>query len=498
MLRQRSSTIAVPSLVNSLFGSNNNDSDKNDNHNRHNDDEGCDGDVDGGCDIEKHDDGNNKKGNKGGFISNISGSTINSFGNFLLLSQQQSSSSSSSLSTKLLRSKHRHCTRIKYYFVIYLLWSFARFYFMLSRNMKVPTRRRTKTMQNMNRRQQLIQTRQSLTTPFRSSSQQKFQHTFQSSKGIFPPQQQFHRSGSDGISIDMEKYVDNQEEEEEVCTPLPKRLQYIEKGDDKKKSSSNRGQEQQKQQSLRTLTKEQVEKQLPYMEKVKRGTTGNQIWICPRPTPRGVRCYGVVKKFRSKAVYRHVKRCLTILHHTGFTPRIMYADDETSTLVEEDLGFVTMLNAPIPIDFDKQIRHIHCVLREHSIIHRDLTYPNFIIEPNTGKMKLIDFGDAFIWDGGWTENQNYYQRNIENLFNLWWKYQDEQAHVEWLIKITKPEVKGDRQWRPPELKHQFHTGTQQRAGVLLLQMQAQASAEAIAAVDNDDEEYDKPEEVQRQ
>jgi hypothetical protein len=222
---------------------------------------------------------------------------------------------------------------------------------------------------------------------------------------------------------------------------------------------------------LAPLTKRLVEKQLKFIKETTPGTTGNRILTCP---PLHKHCRGVTKVYRSKAVYHHVKRCLTLLQDAGIGARILYADDETATMVEEDMGRVTMLNSEIPDDFDVQLWRIRCLLRHHQILHRDLTWQNIIVNQFTGKLYVIDFGDAFVWQGfSWQERlwrhwENYSRRNVENLFNIWWKHYDEDGQLERLISETRPEVKGDRLWKPPSTTYQRSSIAQHRAEAAML------------------------------
>jgi hypothetical protein len=244
-------------------------------------------------------------------------------------------------------------------------------------------------------------------------------------------------------------------ESDDTCPALPERLQHWGRLP-----------------PLAPLTKRLVEQQLKVMKEITPGTTGNRILTCPGLHKH---CRGVAKVYRSKAVYHHVKRCLTLLKDAGIGARILYANDETATMVEEDMGRVTMLNSEIPDDFDVQLWRIRCLLRHHQILHRDLTWQNIIVNKYTGKLTVIDFGDAFVWQGySWQERmwrhwENYSRRNVENLFNIWWKHYDEDGQLERLISATRPQVKGDRLWKPPNsTKDRFSSIAQNRAGAALL------------------------------
>lgn len=234
-------------------------------------------------------------------------------------------------------------------------------------------------------------------------------------------------------------------------------------------------------------------------------------------------CYGVLKIFRSKVVYEHTKRCLTLLQNEDFVPRLLYSNDTTLTIVEEDRGQLTMMNAPIPMDFDQQIHRMICRLRQYyRIIHRDITYTNFVIDPKTGFISLIDFGDAFVaideetevglltgtnlmanaksgpadnnsnnniilrieppptkrvrysssspssllcW---WSNRSNWNGRNMVNLFNIWLYSYDEEARVSQFIQDTIPHIHGTRQWRPPPQRLDINTIDELKTVSLLL------------------------------
>ncbi|KAG7349734.1 phosphotransferase enzyme family protein [Nitzschia inconspicua] len=234
---------------------------------------------------------------------------------------------------------------------------------------------------------------------------------------------------------------------------------------------------------LLPLTHQDVQQQMKLRKRDRMGTMGDSILLCPshfrsRVDPNGrIRtiendplmksCRGIMKQYQSPAVYRHVKRCLTLLNGTGIAPRLLYSDDATLTLVEEDKGFLTMRNSPIPVDFDQQLRRILCILRHYSIVHRDLTYPNFVIDEVTGMLYIIDFGDSHVGAGANERAGDYWNwRNVQNLFNIWWNSYDEEARMEEFITKTIPEIRGSRQWRPPT--HQWTSLSQNKMGSLLL------------------------------
>jgi tRNA A-37 threonylcarbamoyl transferase component Bud32 len=202
------------------------------------------------------------------------------------------------------------------------------------------------------------------------------------------------------------------------------------------------------------LSKEQLESQVvKHMILEEHGTTGSKILTCRRDVKlSSEECRGVLKIYRSKSIYRHVKRCLRLLEKSGMTSRILYTDDENKIMVEEDLGSLTMMNSPVPFDYAPQLRRIHCILQEHSIIHRDFNFRNFIVDPSTGYIRIIDFGDAVIWQGSSRNTENFQLRNLENLFSLWWKSYDAQAELDGMVEIADPMIFGDRLWKPPKPK----------------------------------------------
>lgn len=181
-----------------------------------------------------------------------------------------------------------------------------------------------------------------------------------------------------------------------ICPPMPKRLEHV------------------KPFPLETMTKEEMEYQIQnYMDENEFGTTGNRILTCRQHNVHF--CRGVVKVYRSKAMYFQVKRCLLMLQEAGITSRILYADDETGTMVEEDMGEVTLMNSPVPWDYKEQMHLIQCILQQHSIIHRDFNFRNFIANQATGKINIIDFGDSVVWQGGLWNLENYNWRNLQNV-----------------------------------------------------------------------------------
>jgi hypothetical protein len=226
------------------------------------------------------------------------------------------------------------------------------------------------------------------------------------------------------------------------------------------------------------LSQQDVENQMKYREKNRMGTMGDTILTCHshhrsrvdehgrirtmQTDPTMKECRGILKEYQSKAVYQHVKRCLTILNDTGIAPRLLYSDDAKLTLVEEDKGFLTMRNSPIPIDFDRQLRRILCILRQHSMVHRDVTHPNFVIDEITGMLYIIDFGDAYVG----TRELTFNWRNLQNLFTIWWNQYDEERRVEEFIADVLPDIRGDRQWKPPA--HLWTSLEQNKVGLRLL------------------------------
>lgn len=238
----------------------------------------------------------------------------------------------------------------------------------------------------------------------------------------------------------------------DVCPPLPDRLA--------RKSQPP---------PLIPITKDQVDKQREIMTMTRFGTMGDTILQCPAVSSSNLEteCRGVLKIYRSRTVYEHVKRTLTILADTGIVPRVLYSDDTTNTLVEESMGEVTMMNSPIPVDFDEQLRRIFCILRQHKVVHRDVKYTNIVINDVTGMLFLIDFGDAFLGtEGGVLANlfpspsqqkdRPFNWRNMVNLINILIFNYDEERVMEDFIAKTRPKVLGRRQWRPKPWKFTSH------------------------------------------
>lgn len=203
---------------------------------------------------------------------------------------------------------------------------------------------------------------------------------------------------------------------------------------------------------LKLMSKEELDHQIEMM--VPTDHTGrNLVLQCPQEEQDDAgpniilqpNCRGVVKVFRSESTYHHVKRCLILLQDSGITARLLYSDDETLTLVEEEIASSTLWEAPIPREFDIQLLFIRCILLQHSIVHRDFTAPNFVVNPMTGRLYIIDFGDAFVWDDQWMSSG----RNLVNLFNIWWRWHDEDSQRQMLVDATKPRVKGGMKWKRP-------------------------------------------------
>jgi RIO-like serine/threonine protein kinase len=207
----------------------------------------------------------------------------------------------------------------------------------------------------------------------------------------------------------------------------------------------------------RMLTREQIENQMTFiMKENKVGTTGNRVLVCPASRSSD-KCQGVVKVYRSLAVCNHVKRCLKMLEHMAgdVGARLLYAGDNTkpNTMAEENMG-PTMSISSWPDDYATQLRRIVCILRKHRIIHRDLNWQNFVVDETTGRIYVIDLGDAFVWQGGVWNLDNYKSRNLVNLFNIWWKHHDEQEQLDDLIaKIARlrKTANGNRIWKAPTM-----------------------------------------------
>ena len=135
-------------------------------------------------------------------------------------------------------------------------------------------------------------------------------------------------------------------------------------------------------------------------------------------------------------------------------------------------------------------RRIVCILHQkYRIIHRDISYTNFVIDAKTGFISLIDYGDAFVaetppppgkgTDGktpgtlsssslsspssslGWTYwmmyRKNWNRRNMINAFNIWLKGYNELSRLDEFIDNTRPHIYGTRQWRPPSIATKWDT-----------------------------------------
>ncbi|OEU19353.1 hypothetical protein FRACYDRAFT_235400 [Fragilariopsis cylindrus CCMP1102] len=246
-----------------------------------------------------------------------------------------------------------------------------------------------------------------------------------------------------------------------LCPPLPDRLMN---------SYHNYGKHIIPPPSLEALllSTEDVDRQKLIMRKMKHGTMGDSILKCPSLSlslPLSLSsCRGILKVYQSNTVYQHVKFCLTLLQDTGIVPRILYSNDTTQTIVEEEKGQYTMRSYystkststifKIPIDFDQQLRRILCILQQHSLIHRDITDANFMIDDETGMISIIDFGDA-AYVAAYDEpsaNANYYNwRNRQNLWMIWWNNYLETQRMEEFIAIIQSQLRNGlrKQWRPP-------------------------------------------------
>jgi hypothetical protein len=210
------------------------------------------------------------------------------------------------------------------------------------------------------------------------------------------------------------------------------------------------------------LTREQVENQMTFMMKENKvGTTGNRVLLCSPSLSSSssdtTTCYGVVKVYKSRSVCEHVKRCLQLLQQPtagDVGARILYADFKTkpNTMAEENMG-PTMSISSWPEDYEIQLRRIVCMLRTHYIIHRDLNWQNFVVDETTGRIYVIDLGDAFVWQGGVWNLENYRRHNLVNLFNIWWKHHDEQEQLDDLIdkiaRLRKQAAYVGRIWKAP-------------------------------------------------
>jgi hypothetical protein len=186
-----------------------------------------------------------------------------------------------------------------------------------------------------------------------------------------------------------------QQSKSKSCPQLPDRLAEI----------------TEKQSPVNYLSTNEVDEQLKHMVPNRVGTTGNQVFLCDGGV--SLPCRGVVKIYRWRHVYRHVKRCHKLLEGLGIVPRILFTDDDRKLMVEENLGR-TISSSLLPPDFEVQLRRLLCILHNHKVIHRDLNWQNVVVDEQTGKVYLIDLGDAFVWG-------NLMLRNVINLFNIWWK-----------------------------------------------------------------------------
>jgi serine/threonine protein kinase len=276
-----------------------------------------------------------------------------------------------------------------------------------------------------------------------------------------------------------------------ICPALPERLMN---------SYYNYGKHIIPQPSLVTLllSNDEVDRQRLIMKKMKHGTMGDIILKCPQPSSSSASssssalsssssCRGILKVYKSNTVYQHVKYCLTLLKDSGIVPRILYSNDTTQTIVEEEKGQYTMRSyysnlkkkhnhkkstssiPKIPIDFDQQLSRILCILQQYSIIHRDITDANFIIDDDTGMISLIDFGDAYVaydYDAAiipsllsLLSTNNYNWRNIQNLFMIWWNNYLEIQRMDEFITIIKSQLMNGirKQWRPPSSRQRQYS-----------------------------------------
>jgi len=140
-----------------------------------------------------------------------------------------------------------------------------------------------------------------------------------------------------------------------------------------------------------SMTKSELQAQIPHMQPTRLGTTGNQVLRCRKDVSSTTTpCRGVVKIYSQHRVYHHVKRIYQKIEEDQrnkselvfvYAPRMLYFDDATHTMVEEDLGPpMRLAKNKLPSDWEIQIRLLHCaLLLQHSLLHRDWTDVNILI-----------------------------------------------------------------------------------------------------------------------
>lgn len=116
----------------------------------------------------------------------------------------------------------------------------------------------------------------------------------------------------------------------------------------------------------------------------------------------------VIKRFFDLKVYEREVYWLKRLASLNFVPDLIKHDDDTRTIIMENVGSLMTTNTMLPNDYEKQLDEILEKLVEHNCQHNDLNVQNFLVKDD--KLYLIDFGwSTFIDDS---------KEKDETMFNI--------------------------------------------------------------------------------
>jgi tRNA A-37 threonylcarbamoyl transferase component Bud32 len=122
-----------------------------------------------------------------------------------------------------------------------------------------------------------------------------------------------------------------------------------------------------------------------------------------------------IKRFFNLNVYEREVYWLKRLSHLDFVPKLYSTDDDSQTIVMENVGTLMTDKTLVPHDFEKQLDEILKQLIANNCQHNDLNVQNFLVKNE--KLYLIDFGwSTYVND--LIENKNDENFNIICSSNL--------------------------------------------------------------------------------
>jgi tRNA A-37 threonylcarbamoyl transferase component Bud32 len=119
--------------------------------------------------------------------------------------------------------------------------------------------------------------------------------------------------------------------------------------------------------------------------------------------------YKVIKRFFDLQVYEREVYWLRRLHNLDFVPKLISADDQSRTIIMENVGELMLTRDMLPVDYSDQLDFILQKLIENNCQHNDLNVQNFLVKDC--KLYLIDFGWSTFIDDSVEKDEKLNLRN---------------------------------------------------------------------------------------